>query len=131
MPHSRTVEKEADHVGLMFAARACFDVRAGSLLWKKMSLQEKVMSGEGDETLPLPEFFSTHPDSLKRAQHLDFLLPQAEAWRNDMSCPKLPKEDPREAIKLLSALVDNHVAASKAKQDLRKVPLHPEAVKKS
>lgn len=130
MPHSRLIEKEADRVGLMFAAKACYDVRAGSLLWNKMYLKEKI-GADGDETIPLPEFMSTHPDSLKRAEHLDFLLPQAEAWRNQMSCPRLPANDPREAIKLLSALVDNHLTANKARQDLRKVTLRPGAVKQS
>ncbi|GFO03230.1 metalloendopeptidase oma1, mitochondrial [Plakobranchus ocellatus] len=128
MPHSRKVEKEADCVGLMFAAKACFDVRAGSLLWNKMSLHEKISSG-GDDTLP--EFMSTHPDSLQRAEHLDFLLPQAEKWRNENQCPMLPKNDPREAIKLLSILVDNQIAATKAGQDLRKVSLQPGAAKAS
>ncbi|RUS71473.1 hypothetical protein EGW08_020759, partial [Elysia chlorotica] len=120
MPHSRTIEREADHVGLMFAAKACFDVRAGSLLWKKMSLMERV-STDGDETLPLPEFMSTHPDSLKRAEHLDFLLPEAETWRNNMSCPKLPKDDPRQAIKVLSDHVNNQIAAKKVGQNLQRV----------
>ncbi|KAK3740863.1 hypothetical protein RRG08_011325 [Elysia crispata] len=130
MPHSRAIEKEADLVGLMFAAKACYDVRAGSLLWKKMSHVEKA-NPDGSETLLLPEFMSTHPDSLKRAEHLDFLLPQAETWRNNMSCPKLPKEDPREAIKVLSDYVNNQLAAEKAGQDLRKVTVQKAELKLS
>ena len=42
-----------------------------------MSHVEKA-NPDGSETLLLPEFMSTHPDSLKRAEHLDFLLPQVD-----------------------------------------------------
>ena len=48
-----------------------------------------------------------------------------------MSCPKLPKEDPREAIKVLSDYVNNQLAAEKAGQDLRKVTVQKAELKLS
>ena len=51
--------------------QACFDVRAGSALRKKMALRKK---------LAVPEFMSTHPSSDKRSEHLDFLLPKVKSF---------------------------------------------------
>ncbi|XP_005099013.1 metalloendopeptidase OMA1, mitochondrial [Aplysia californica] len=118
MPHSRKIEKEADKVGLMFAAKACYDVRAGSVLWQKMALNEKLTT---EATEQLPEWMSTHPDSSKRAEHLDFLLPLAETWRDSMKCPRLPKHDPRQTVIAVSQEVDNILAAKKAGQNLKQV----------
>ncbi|BFZ16379.1 hypothetical protein BsWGS_19418 [Bradybaena similaris] len=122
MPHSRKVEKEADKVGLLFAARACYDTRQGSVLWTKMSYNEKMSE---DTNNLLPEWMQTHPDSLKRAHHLDFLEPEAEKWREECKCPKLPPGDPREAVKILSQHIDNIMIANKSGQDLRRVPRQP------
>ncbi|XP_059176688.1 metalloendopeptidase OMA1, mitochondrial-like [Physella acuta] len=123
MPHSRKIESEADRVGLMFAAKACYDVRDGTVLWKKMSFNEK-LTQEGST----PEWMQTHPDSLKRAEHIDFLLPKAETWRNQMKCPKLPANDPRASIPILSQFINDQMLATKTGQDLRKVPLQPHVV---
>ncbi|CAG5115928.1 unnamed protein product [Candidula unifasciata] len=122
MPHSRKLEKEADKVGLLFAARACYDTRQGSVLWTKMSYNEKL--GDSASNL-LPEWMQTHPDSLKRAHYLDFLEPEAEKWREENRCPKLPPGDPREAVKVLSQHIDNIVIANKSGQDLRRVQRQP------
>ena len=52
--------------------QACFDVRVGSMLWKKMDLKSKIIDGD----VEIPEWMSTHPDNESRAEHLDFLLPE-------------------------------------------------------
>ena len=42
-----------------------------------MALKEKLDT----DSEQLPEWMSTHPDSNKRAEHLDFLLPQVNIMR--------------------------------------------------
>ncbi|KAK0063025.1 metalloendopeptidase OMA1 mitochondrial [Biomphalaria pfeifferi] len=120
LPHSRQMEKEADKVGLKFASRACYDVREGSVLWQKMDYNQKLL--ENNFEGKLPEWIQTHPDSLKRARHLDFLLPQAEEWRKEMKCPALPDKDPRDCFKIISQDIENALLASKTGQNLNKVP---------
>ena len=66
LPYTRDLEKEADHVGLMLAAKACFDVRYSPLFWRRM--------GEFNEEL-IPEILSTHPANETRAQDLEALVP--------------------------------------------------------
>ncbi|XP_046544790.1 metalloendopeptidase OMA1, mitochondrial-like [Haliotis rubra] len=70
LPYSRKLEKEADKVGMQLAARACYDVREGSVVWKRFQISEDF--GNEEKT---PEWLSTHPANLKRAEHLDFLVP--------------------------------------------------------
>ena len=66
LPYSRILEKEADKVGLMLAAKACFDVRYSSIFWRRMSqFNEEVV----------PEILSTHPANETRAVDLDLLIP--------------------------------------------------------
>ncbi|CAF0946183.1 unnamed protein product [Brachionus calyciflorus] len=81
LPYSRDLEKEADHVGLMFAAKACFDVRYSPLFWRRM--------GENNQEL-IPEILSTHPASETRAQDLESLLPAALRLRKECDCYELP-----------------------------------------
>jgi Zn-dependent protease with chaperone function len=38
LPHSRTMETEADIVGLNLAADACYDVREAAIFWKMMTV---------------------------------------------------------------------------------------------
>ncbi|XP_073936092.1 metalloendopeptidase OMA1, mitochondrial isoform X3 [Castor canadensis] len=70
-PYSRTLEAEADKVGLQLAAKACVDVRASSVFWQQMEFAE---SFHGHPKLP--EWLSTHPSHGNRAEHLDRLIPQ-------------------------------------------------------
>ncbi|XP_071421007.1 metalloendopeptidase OMA1, mitochondrial isoform X2 [Pithys albifrons albifrons] len=70
-PYSRTLEAEADKVGLQFAAKACVDVRASSVFWQQMELAETI---QGQPRIP--EWLSTHPSHENRAEHLDRLIPQ-------------------------------------------------------
>lgn len=68
LPYSREHESEADHMGLMFAAAACFDPREAPKLWERM--------GQAGGARP-PEFMSTHPSGETRIRQLDEWMPQA------------------------------------------------------
>ncbi|ESO89687.1 hypothetical protein LOTGIDRAFT_124995, partial [Lottia gigantea] len=76
LPYSRKLEKEADYVGIQFAAKSCFDVREGSVFWSKMSQVEKLETKVTNESTYVPEWLSTHPLSEKRVDHIDNLLPK-------------------------------------------------------
>lgn len=69
LPYGRSHETQADQVGLMLAAAACFDPRAAVPLWERMS-----QLGGGSRP---PEFASTHPDPANRIQALQALMPEA------------------------------------------------------
>ncbi|XP_076440777.1 metalloendopeptidase OMA1, mitochondrial-like [Babylonia areolata] len=119
MPYSRMLEKEADKVGLQLAAKACYDVREGSVFWARMGLNDSITAS--DESVP--EWLSTHPSYEKRVELFDFLIPKATEIREDANCVALPKNDPREAIKVLSLMVDEHLAAKRTGQNLSKVKM--------
>ncbi|CAH2311153.1 metalloendopeptidase OMA1, mitochondrial [Pelobates cultripes] len=89
-PYSRSLESEADRVGLQLAAKACVDVRASSVFWKQMEFSENFGG------LPrTPEWLSTHPAHENRADQLDRLMPEALKLREMCNCPALPLPDPR------------------------------------
>ena len=67
---NRSMEKEADEIGLMYAARAGFNPRAAIAVWERMAL-------EGDVDRPAA-FLSTHPDHGTRLSRLYDLMPAAE-----------------------------------------------------
>lgn len=66
LPYSREHESEADEIGLRFAIRAGYDPHEAPRLWERMARL-------GDAG---PEFLSTHPDPLWRAQRLRELIPR-------------------------------------------------------
>uniref|UniRef100_A0A8C4SW83 Metalloendopeptidase OMA1, mitochondrial n=1 Tax=Erpetoichthys calabaricus TaxID=27687 RepID=A0A8C4SW83_ERPCA len=70
-PYSRKLEVEADKVGLQLAAKACADVRAGSVFWHQMDLSD-VLTGKPT----VPEWLSTHPSHMSRAEQMDRLIPE-------------------------------------------------------
>ncbi|KAM5148135.1 metalloendopeptidase OMA1, mitochondrial, partial [Mantella aurantiaca] len=89
-PYSRTLETEADQIGLALAAKACVDVRASSVFWKQMVAAET----HGD--MPrIPEWLSTHPSHENRAEYLDRIIPKALQMRESCECPPLHSTDPR------------------------------------
>jgi hypothetical protein len=55
MPMSRKQESEADHIGLMIMAEACYDPREAVRFWQRMSRVSDQMGNE------VPELLSTHP----------------------------------------------------------------------
>ena len=69
LPFSRDHESEADHIGLLLAARACFDPTEAPRLWERMS------AAHGGKTQP--EFMSTHPADGTRIRKLTGLMPAA------------------------------------------------------
>lgn len=73
LPYARKHETEADEVGLMLAAAACFDPRESVPLWERMS-----QAGGGQAP---PEFASTHPNPGTRIENLQALMPKAMEYR--------------------------------------------------
>ncbi len=69
LPFSRDHESEADEVGLMLAAAACYDPREAVGLWERM--------GQASGGQAPPEFMSTHPSGSTRIAHLQSLMPKA------------------------------------------------------
>ena len=61
LPHSRRHEMEADEVGLMMAAKACFDVREAPALWEIMEIIDSLDCENEMSTDKDLEFLSTHP----------------------------------------------------------------------
>ena len=55
-PMSRKMESEADYIGLMLMAEACYDPREAPAIWQRMESAAK--SRDADE---IPEWMSTHP----------------------------------------------------------------------
>jgi predicted Zn-dependent protease len=56
LPLTRKQEIEADYVGLMMMAEACYDPRAAVGLWQRMEILQSMRRER-----PPPEFLSTHP----------------------------------------------------------------------
>lgn len=79
LPYARKQETQADEMGLMLAAAACFDPQEAVPLWQRM---EK-MSGGGGQS----EFSSTHPNPGTRIQALQALMPKAMTYQQKF-CPQ-------------------------------------------
>ena len=76
LPFSRSHESEADYMGLIFAARACFDPREAPRLWERM---EKASGGSAPA-----EFLSTHPGHETRIHDLNQWMPEALRVRAEL-----------------------------------------------
>jgi predicted Zn-dependent protease len=70
LPWSREQESEADHIGLIFMAKAGFDPREAVTFWERM---EEATKGQGQP----PEYLSTHPGSDTRIEQIQGWLPEA------------------------------------------------------
>ncbi|KAI8914228.1 peptidase family M48-domain-containing protein [Gorgonomyces haynaldii] len=81
LPFSRECEKEADHIGLLLMAQACYDPNAAVDMWKRMAQMEKNAG---------PEFMSTHPSHETRVEMIKQWLPEAYQKRQDAGCISLP-----------------------------------------
>jgi predicted Zn-dependent protease len=71
LPHSRKQELEADHMGLIYMARAGYDPRDAVAMWQRFAAYHK----EHGNT-PIA-FLSTHPVDQKRIEQLQQLMPDA------------------------------------------------------
>ncbi|HEX2505230.1 MAG TPA: M48 family metallopeptidase [Gaiellaceae bacterium] len=69
LPWSRKLESEADHIGLVYMARAAYDPNAAVEFWERMSQEG------GEEP---PEFLSDHPTDENRVEQIEGWLPEAE-----------------------------------------------------
>lgn len=68
LPYSREHETEADVLGLRYAIRAGYDPNEAPKLWERMA-----QLGGGQRP---PQWMSTHPDPLERAENLRKLIPR-------------------------------------------------------
>ncbi|MDL2314570.1 M48 family metallopeptidase [Desulfovibrio sp. OttesenSCG-928-C14] len=69
LPYSRKHETEADHIGVILAAKAGYDPRAAIPLWEKMG-----RASQGKEP---PALLSTHPLNAQRIKDLQGFIPEA------------------------------------------------------
>lgn len=69
LPFSRDMESEADHIGLIYMARAGYDPQEAVALWERMAAQR-----EGPQ---VPEYASTHPSDETRITNLRKWMPEA------------------------------------------------------
>jgi len=70
---SRDQESEADHIGLIYMARAGYDPHQAVAFWKRM-----LRASKGKEP---PEFASDHPSDAHRIEQIEKWLPEAEKAR--------------------------------------------------
>lgn len=77
LPFSRAHESEADYIGLILMARACYDPREAPRLWERMA-------AAGGATPP--EFQSTHPSPETRISDFEAWMPEAVDVYNQ-NCP--------------------------------------------
>jgi len=71
LPYSRTQELEADHVGLLYMARAGYDPWQAVAFWQRFAEYGRKRGGK------TPEFLSTHPLGKRRIAALKRLMPKA------------------------------------------------------
>jgi predicted Zn-dependent protease len=70
LPFSRSQESEADHIGLVYMARAGYNPREAVAFWKRM-----LRASRGKEP---PEFASDHPSDQHRVERIKGWLSEAE-----------------------------------------------------
>jgi predicted Zn-dependent protease len=73
LPWNREQESEADHIGIIYAARAGYDPEAAIEFWKKM---QQASAGKSP-----PEYLSTHPSSATRVRQLQGWMAEARRER--------------------------------------------------
>ncbi len=72
LPFSRSEESEADHIGLVYMAKAGYDPREALHFWERME-------EEGGGQSP-PEWLSTHPSHGSRIKQLQEWMPEALSY---------------------------------------------------
>ncbi|GAO50851.1 hypothetical protein G7K_4970-t1 [Saitoella complicata NRRL Y-17804] len=77
LPNSRKCESEADHIGLLLTAQACFNPQEAIPLWQRM---------EAAEAVGVPQFLSTHPTPKNRIQQMQEWMHEAEEKRANSNC---------------------------------------------
>jgi metalloendopeptidase OMA1, mitochondrial len=74
LPHSRKQESEADHIGLIYMARAGYDPKEAIAFWQRFMAYNQQHGGSGGVA-----FLRTHPLDEVRIRQLQQWLPEAEA----------------------------------------------------
>lgn len=74
LPFSRKHESEADKIGLIYLAKACFNPEEAPRLWERMAQASEKQ---------VPEFSSTHPAPETRIEQLKSWLPEAMQVRSE------------------------------------------------
>ena len=69
LPFSRSQESEADHIGLIYMARAGYDPHQAVAFWKRM---RRASQGQAP-----PEFLSDHPSDAHRVERVQGWMPEA------------------------------------------------------
>jgi len=64
LPHSREQENEADHIGVVLAAKAGYDAKAALTFWEKFAKSGKTP----------PEYLSTHPAPANRIDNIKSII---------------------------------------------------------
>jgi predicted Zn-dependent protease len=81
MPWGRKQELEADHIGLIYMARAGYDPRRAEEFWTRMAAMSK-----GNAP---PEILSTHPSDEERIKQIHKLMPEAlQVWQKSGAAPQ-------------------------------------------
>lgn len=75
LPFSREHESEADYMGLIYVARACFDPTEAPKLWERMG---QASGGRGPA-----QFMSTHPSHETRIRQFQEWMPEALKIRKE------------------------------------------------
>ncbi|SPQ22143.1 d3fb2bf3-b1eb-4e21-9695-692458568c44 [Thermothielavioides terrestris] len=78
LPMSRLQESEADYIGLMIMAEACYDPTEAVRFWARM---ERAMGEDA-----LPEWMGTHPTNANRIRKIQEWLPKALEKRAQSDC---------------------------------------------
>lgn len=86
LPGSRAQELEADYIGLLMMAEACYEPQAAMGLWARMEEEEKKAGGGGGGAGQQLQFMSTHPSNHNRLEKIREWLPKAEDKRVDGGC---------------------------------------------
>jgi predicted Zn-dependent protease len=73
LPHSREQESEADHIGLIYMARAGYDAEQSVKFWERFAAFNQQQGGE------TPWFLRTHPLDADRINQLKQWMPEAKA----------------------------------------------------
>ncbi|KNE61563.1 hypothetical protein AMAG_18647 [Allomyces macrogynus ATCC 38327] len=118
LPFSREMEHEADHIGLLLAARACYNPAKAVEFWERMAALEAKNTDDSEEDVVPMQFFSTHPATLERIERIQAQLEEAEAHRPETTCDQLQDElkRPNGMAAWIKRAVDR--ARGKAKHDV-------------
>ncbi|KAG9286465.1 hypothetical protein G9A89_014631 [Geosiphon pyriformis] len=94
MPFSRKCEMEADYIGLLLMAQACFDPGEAKKVWERMSQAQKISP---------PQFLSTHPNNKTRIKKVEEWLPEAMQKRAESNCEEI-MDSFRDGVAILKPL---------------------------